>query len=160
MEDSRRIWTRGGTTRSRERDRREVGTACLSERDRSSCFSKAIHVTSSFQIQTSLSYLNSNIFPLLHRGSHVHKVLHNSFLALQVRLGQVVACGASLYKTEPNWLLFMNLYPWIINQLLLLVIPLFISILPLKLDHRRSLGKLGTESTCLIKNLSVENLMG
>ena len=54
----------------------------------------------------------------------------------------------------------MNLYPWIINQLLLLVIPLFISILPLKLDHRRSLGKLGTESTCLIKNLSVKNLMG
>ena len=49
---------------------------------------------------------------------------------------------------------------WIINQLLLLVIPLFISTLPLKLDHRRSLGKLGTESTCLIKNLSVENLMG
>ncbi|KAL0742331.1 hypothetical protein Bca4012_083844 [Brassica carinata] len=28
------------------------------------------------------------------------------------------------------------------------------------LDHRRSLDKLGTESTCLIKNLSVENLMG
>ena len=109
MEDSRRIWTRGGTTRSRERDRREVGTACLSERDRSSCFSKATHVTSSFQIQTRLSYLNSNIFPLLLRGSHVHKVLHNSFLALQVRLGQVVACGASLYKTEPNWLLLMNL---------------------------------------------------
>lgn len=117
------------------------------------------HVTSSFQIQTRLSYFNSNMFPWLLSVSHVHIKSPNSFLALKGKLGQDSSLWSKTAQTEPNWLLLMNSL-WIINQLLLLVIPLFISTLPLKLDHRRSLGKLGTESTCLIKNLSVENLMG
>ena len=87
-----------GMSRGGERDRREVCTTCLCERDRCNCFSKATHVTSSCLIQTSLSYLNSNMFPWLLRGSHVHTKSPNSFLALQVRLGQVVACGSSMYE--------------------------------------------------------------